>query len=124
MLFAESSQMEVWIGPVLTSVAGLAATIITWLTARDKMRFDAERVKMLADIIHLKADNQHCHENHKALTAVYKSLHEEFNQLRDDVARRGFKSDPPERIKEAVMAARAEAKRAEAEAKKDAAPPQ
>lgn len=101
MLFAESS-LDAWIGPILTSVAGLAATIIAWLTARDKMRFDAERVKMLADIQYLQQENLDCHDNHRSLQA-------EFSELRSEVARRGFKSNPPEAVKAAVEQARADA---------------
>lgn len=87
-LFAEVSEMEKWIGPVLASAASLAATIMAYLTSRDKLRFDSERVKMQSDIAYLTDQHKVCHEESLSQAS-------EIRELRRQMYARGYKSDPP-----------------------------
>lgn len=86
----ESTEMTFSVGSVLATVGmaaitGLGAAVSSWLnykTARDKMAFDAERVKMKTDIEHLKEKVDSCHEERDALEKRCESL-EERDRVRE-----------------------------------------
>lgn len=59
LLFADATEMEKWVGPVLTTAAALAASLFAYLSGRDKLRYDAERVQKEAERLQMRSDIDH-----------------------------------------------------------------
>lgn len=58
-LFAQgSAEADRWIAPVGTSIVNLAATVIAWLTARDRLKYDSSHAIKDAKIADLEKDNR------------------------------------------------------------------
>ena len=103
MLLAESD-----VNNGITLLACLMAAIsglFSWLAgrenrlaARDKMEFDAERVKMLSDIARLASEHKDCEERHDSLQQQVASQGMEIGDLRrrlDDRSNPGTEGLPP-----------------------------
>lgn len=64
-LFAQaggSTEGERWIAPISTSIVNLAATIIAWLTARDRLKYDSSHAIKDSKIADQEKDIRHHEE--------------------------------------------------------------
>jgi hypothetical protein len=96
MLFADDPSPERLL-LILGGVGSAVAALFAWLTARDKLRYDANMTKLTAtveangkDIARLTAESKECHEAKDKLEAKFDSL-----QARYD-ARHGAADRTPE----------------------------
>ncbi len=91
-LFAETSEVEKWIGPIITALLASVTALFAWLSARDKLRFDAKTAKLESDILYLKTGHERCEQERREECAEYArdrvKLEGELHELRELVMNR------------------------------------
>lgn len=79
-----------WLGPIVTTCGAAVAALFAYLTTRDKLRFDAEKVEMKANLAYLNREVESCHHERDDLAAWNGRQQTEINELRarlDDASR-------------------------------------
>ena len=94
-LFADApSELEKWLGPIITAVMAAVASLFAWLTTRDKYRFDAEKVGMQKDIANLTEKVGVCESERDDLKAENVRLWMEIGTLRRKIDKHTAADDP------------------------------
>lgn len=62
-----ATEPEKWIGPILTSVVNLAATYFAFMTARDRLKYDANSTITASRLKTLEAEASQCQKDSKQL---------------------------------------------------------
>jgi uncharacterized protein YlxW (UPF0749 family) len=90
---ASTNVVVIIVGMVITSLGALAASLFSWLSARDKLKFDASVVKMQSDLATLQSEVRDCTDERNEVRdkseRVERELREEIRELRDRLESRG-----------------------------------
>lgn len=79
-LFAEgASEIEKWVGPVLTTAAAFFAALFAWLTTRDKLKHDKQSAIDASEIKHLKEEIEECKEDRGRITIALEQVRANFS---------------------------------------------
>ena len=86
MILAQAAAQDVAGGAaVATCIMAVIASLFSWLTARDKYRFDATAAEMKTEIASLRKETQDCHEAHEKARHERDLARKERDALHEEV---------------------------------------
>lgn len=93
MLFAqETGTIITVVGMVLASLGASVAALFSWLSARDKLRYDAKIIKLESDISNIQKDILECNNEKEKLRERIEKIEQERQQeskeLRERIEKR------------------------------------
>lgn len=100
--------LDGWLGPVLTVIGGTVTAAFTFLTLRERLRYDAEKVKLRLDVESLQRDRDSSRVREEECAKQLNEIRTDYAPLRDKVVRFEAWAERDEREKKELLAEVAE----------------